>query len=259
MTTTITTRDLLIGEMITASAAWIGPKKALFLSVPEVAPLFDHITSAHAALVAARDDGEAETSLADIAALAERLDDRHDHLLRGFYYLLLAAASLERANESPDESRAAAIDQARSALLPDQLRAIQASYEAEAGNAAQFDALASDKFPDLLSSIHVSKTQTALDIAHDVRHVGQKLGETEDNRALFAAKAKQTTLAPADVRRRMRDWSNVAEATLRNLALTKASQDTVDALRQPLLDAIEKAAARRREKRAAKPSPASNG
>jgi hypothetical protein len=46
MTTSV--RDLQIGEMISISAAWVGPQKSAFLAVPQIAPLHDRIDAAHA-------------------------------------------------------------------------------------------------------------------------------------------------------------------------------------------------------------------
>jgi hypothetical protein len=50
----------------------------------------------------------------------------------------------------------------------------------------------------------------------------------------------------------MRDWATVIEAVLANLAQSAAKPEAVEAVRQPLLAAAEKATARRRAKRAAK-------
>jgi len=248
MTTSV--RDLQIGEMINISTTWVGPQKAAFLAILEIAPLFARLEVVHHALIVARDGASADAILADLDAQAEILDGRHDHLARAFYYLLIAARYFELGSESGDEAKAEAIVRASNALLPSQLRAVQASYQAEAGNATQLETLASTEFPALLGTIQIKATKTALDIAHEMGTVGRSLGTVETQRSLAAGQVKKETVTPSEVRRRMRDWAQVAEAILINLQIASAPAEAIETLRKPLLDAVDKAVTRRREKRA---------
>lgn len=250
MTTSV--RDLQIGEMINISAAWIGAQKTTFLAIPEIAPHFARVETVHHALIDARDGASADAALSDLMAQAEVLDDRHDHLVRGLHYLLIAAHSFELGRDGGDPTKAENIERANKALLPNQLRAIQASYQAEAGNATQLEALADSEFSGLLGGIHITKDKTALDIAHDIGAVGKTLGSVEHQRSLAAAQMKKDSVTPSEVRRRMRAWARVAEAILINLDIASAPAANIEALRQPLLDAVDKAVARRRDKRASK-------
>jgi len=236
--------------MISISTDWVGPQKAVFLAIPEIAPHFARLEVVHHALVVARDGSSADANLADLDAQAEALDGRHDHLVRAFYYLLIAARYFELGSESGDEAKAEAIIRASQALLPTQLRAVQASYQAEAGNAAQLEALAASEFPALLGTIQLKATKTALDIAHEIGTVGRSLGTVENQRSLAAVQVKKETVTPSEVRRRMRDWAQVAEAILVNLQIASAPAEAIEKIRKPLLDVAEKAATRRREKRA---------
>ncbi|MBK9260657.1 MAG: hypothetical protein IPM54_12650 [Polyangiaceae bacterium] len=245
-------RDLQIGEMISISAAWVGPQKATFLAVPQIAPLYDRVDTTHQALIVARDGATADATLGELNAKAEKLDDRHDNLSRGLHYSLLAAKYFELGRDGGDEAHAAAIDRASDALFPIGLRGVLATYQAEAGNAAQLNSLATNEFASVLSKVHVTKDMTALDVAHAIGAVGTELGAVEGQRVVAAADAKKDTITPAEVRRRMRDWAQVAEAVLMNLELSTASEQTIEALRRPLLDVVAKATARRREKRAKK-------
>jgi hypothetical protein len=253
MTTSV--RDLQIGEMINISTAWIGPQKTTFLAIPQIAPHFARVEAVHQALIDARDGASADATLSDLNAQAEALDDRHDHLMRCFYYLLIAARSFELGHEAGKNAKAEAIARASQALLPQQLRAIQASYQAEAGNAAQLEALANSEFATLLGSIHINKDKTALDVVHEIGVVGRTLGNVEHQRSLAAAQIKKDSVTPSEVRRRMREWAQVAEAILINLQIASAPAADIDALRQPLLDAVDKAITRRREKRAQREAP----
>jgi hypothetical protein len=236
--------------MINVSTAWVGPKKAAFLAIPQIAPLFTRVEAVHHALIVARDGASADAILASLNDQADVLDDRHDHLVRAIYFLLLAARSFELGHDSGDEAKAEEITRASNALLPQQLRAIQASYQSEAGNASQLEALADKEFPALLGTIQLKSNITALDLIHEIGTVGRNLGSVEDQRSLAAAQLKKDTVTPSETRRRMRDWAQVAEAILINLEMASASAEAIEALRQPLLDAADKALTRRREKRA---------
>lgn len=252
-------RDLQIGEMINVSAAWIGPKKTTFLSIPEVGPLYGRVETVHTALVAARDSNSASAALRALANQAEDLDDRHDHLMRALYYLLLAAQHYELGKDPVDEERASRIEDAKDALLPEQLGGVQASYQAEAGNAAQLAQLASGEFAGLLETIAIQKGVSALELAQRIGDVGGQLGTVEQKRSEAAAAAKKETITAAEIRRRMRAWSDVAETILANLAQSSAPADALDAVREPLLAAAEKATQRRRDKRTTLPSPQAPG
>lgn len=248
MTTSV--RDLQIGEMISISTAWMGPQKTTFLAIPQIAPHFARVESVHQALVDARDGASADATLADLTAQAEVLDDRHDHLVRGLYYLFIAARSFELGRDGGNAAKADDIVRASRALFPAQLRAVQASYQAEAGNASQVESLATNEFATLLGGIHITKDKTALDIAHEIGAVGKSLGDVEHQRSLAAVQIKKDAVTPSEVRRRMREWAQVAEAILINLEIASAPAKDIDVLRQPLLDAVDKAITRRREKRA---------
>jgi hypothetical protein len=236
--------------MINVSTAWVGPKKAAFLAIPQIAPLYARVEGVHHALVLARDGASADAILADLNDQAETLDGRHDHLVRAFYYLLLAAKSFELGRESGDEAKAEDIVRAGDALLPGQLRVVQASYQSEAGNASQLEALADKEFAPLLSTIQITTQHTALDVAHQIGTVGRDLGAVENQRSLAAAQGKKEAVTPSEVRRRMRDWAQVVEAILVNLEIASAPPEAIETLRQPLLDVVGKAITRRREKRA---------
>jgi hypothetical protein len=249
---TSSVRDLQIGEMINVSDHWLGPQKTKFLSIAEIAPLYGRVEAVHVALVAARDGDAGDTALRALGDKAEALDFRHDHLMRALHYLLLAGQHFQLGKDPADKERAADIERAQDTLYPNQLQGVLASYQAEAGNAAQLAKLASSDFKDLLPTLLLDKDTSALDLAHMISDVGRKLGQVEHQRAAAAAAAKKTDIPRAEVRRRMRDWAAVVEAVLANLAQSAAQPEAIEAIRQPVLAAAEKATARRRAKRAAK-------
>ncbi len=242
-------RDLQVGEMINISAAWVGQDKASFLAVPQIAPLYERVEAVHQALVVARDDASANAALSELTAKAEALDDRHDDLNRGLYYLLLAAQYVELGRSGGNAALAGVLHRANKTLFPEGLRSVTMSYLAEAGNAAQLNAVATSQFANELGSVHITRDLTALDLAHAIGSVGAELGAVEGQRAVAAAEAKDETITPSEVRKRMRDWAQVAEAVLVNLELATGSAETIEALQRPLLNAAEKAIERRRERR----------
>lgn len=238
--------------MISVSAHWLDPKqKPTFLSIPEIAPLVGRVEAAHLNLVSAREGITNDTALRVAIDLADLLDNRHDHRLRALYYLLLAAQHFELGKDPPDETRADEIDRASEKLFPTQLQAVIASYQAEAGNAAQLAELAKGPLAGVLASILLSKDASALDLAAGIGEVGKALGEAEAKKAAAAAAVHQS-LTPAEIRIRMRAWAALAETILSNLAQSDAPAAAIDAIRAPLLAAAEKATARRRERQAVK-------
>jgi hypothetical protein len=246
-------RDLQIGEMINVSAYWLGPEqKATFLSIAEVAPLAGRVEAAHGSLVAARDGAGADAVLRALMDLADFLDERHDHQSRALYHLLLAAQHHELGKEPPDDARADEIERALDALFPNQLQAVIASYQAEAGNAAQLERLAKETFSELLGAIHIEKDVSALDIAASLGDVGRRLGVAESKKAEAAAAAERKTIPAAEIRNRMRAWATLAETILGILDHSSAPEEAIDAIRGPLVAAAEKATARRRDRQAAK-------
>jgi len=250
---TASVRDLQIGEMISVSAHWLDPQhKAIFLSIPEVAPLLGRVEAVHAGLLLARDGDSSTSALRALGDEAEGLDEQHDHLARALFYSMLAAQHYALGKAVPDEARADAIENARGALFPERLNIVSASYQAEAGNAAQIAKLAEGELALLLGAIHVDMNTSAKDVALKLGETGQKLGAIENQKPQVAADAQKNAIAPAEVRKRMRAWAAVAETILANLEQSNAPAAAVDAMRAPLLAAAEKASARRRAKRAAK-------
>ncbi|TKD10028.1 hypothetical protein [Polyangium fumosum] len=239
--------------MISVSAHWLDPQhKPTLLAIPEIAPLIGRIEAVHVNLVAARDGDTSASALRALGEEAEDLDARHDHLSRALFYSMLAAQHYELGKPVPNEAAAEAIESGRDALFPQRLNIVSASYQAEAGNAAQIAKLAEGELAPLLEVIHVDKGTSAKDLALQLGETGQKLGAVENQKPQAAAEAQKVAIAPAEVRKRMRAWATVAETLLANLEQSTAPAAVVDAVRAPLLAAAEKATARRRAKRAAK-------
>lgn len=230
--------------MISLSEQWTGPLKAVFLSIPELAALLPRVEEDHDALLAARAGSSAEAMLRTLSEQATGLDVRHDHLQRALHYGLLSARAAHLGLAALDPALAAQISDAHDRLLPDGLDVVNASFEAEAGNAAQMVKLATTELGPLLMQIPIAPGVSALDLVQAIGTVGAELGTVEHNKSVAAAAAEQETVSPAEVRRRMRTWADTIETALGALSRSKAPAEVVTSIRVPVLDAIEKARTR---------------
>jgi hypothetical protein len=246
----ISVRDLEMGEMISITGRWVGELKPKFLAIPEIKELFPHVEERHNALVAARKTAALDALLQSLSDLGDRLDYRHDHLIRALYFLLRAYGHFMRAADPPKDAEADETGRAEGVLFPDGLGIVIKSHDAESGNAAQLLKAALEQFKTLLETIHMTGEISALDIAAMIGDVGQKLGGTEQEKSVAKVDAANMTITASEARRRMRQWADTIETVLSNLALSKAPQTELDLLRQAVLDTVDKAVARRRAKRA---------
>jgi len=118
------------------------------------------------------------------------LDVRHDHLQRALHHGLLSAREVCLGLEPVNPALAGQIDAAYYRLLPGGLDVINASYEAEAGNAAQLVKLADAELATLLLQIPIAPGVSALDLVHAIGTVGAELGTVEHRAQRNAAKKK---------------------------------------------------------------------
>lgn len=241
--------QLAPGEMIAITEQWTGPLQTVFLSIPEIAPLLPRVTEDHNALVEARTGGSAEAILRTLNEQADNLDTAHDHLQRALSFGMRSAREAALGQDPPDTALAFAIDEAQEKLLPNGLDIIKASYEAEAGNAAQMVHLAKNELADILQLIPIAKEKTALDLVNHIGTIGAALGSVEQKKSTTAAEVEKTEITPAEIRRRMRTWAATIETTLGALERSKAPASDIEQLRKPIQDAADKARARRLEKR----------
>ena len=230
--------------MISLSEQWTGPLKAVFLAIPELAALLPRVQEDHDALLAARAGSSAEAMLRTLSEQATGLDVRHDHLQRALHHGLLSAREAHLGLEGLDSALAVQISAAHHRLLPDGLEVNNASYEAEAGNAAQMVKLASTELGPLLMQLPIAPGVSAFDLVQAIGKVGAELGAVEHDKSVSAAAVAQETVAPAEVRRRMRAWADTLETVLGALSRSKAPAEVVTSIRVPVLDAIEKARTR---------------
>jgi hypothetical protein len=251
--------NLIIGEMIAVTEQWTGPLKPVFLSIPEIAGLMPRVAEDHELLLSARQGSSAETLLRSLSEMATSLDGRHDHLQRAVAFLMEGTREALLGLAPADEALAAQIDDAQERLQPDGLAIVKASYEAEAGNSKQMLKLADGELASVLSKIPVIQGMTMLDLVHQLGDVGAELGAVEQQKSVAAADAKKQTITPAIVQARMRAWVATVKAVLGALDRSTAAEGDVLQIRQPVIDAVDKARDRKLAERNAAKKAAEEG
>lgn len=241
--------ELTIGEMITITEQWTGDGKPVFVAIPELAPLLPRVQEDHDALVGARGGSSAETPLRALSEQADTLDTRHDHLQRALHFGMRSTREALLGQNPPNVALADAIDVALEKLQPRGLDIVKASYESEAGNAAQMVKLAETEFASVLAQVPILDGVSALDLVKQIGAIGTALGAVEQKKSVTAAAAAKEDVTPSEVRRRMRAWVDTVELVLGALTRTKVNEAHVVQIRKPVVDAAEKARERRLAKR----------
>ncbi|MDI1436769.1 hypothetical protein [Polyangium sorediatum] len=241
--------ELTIGEMITITEQWTGAGHPGFVAIPELAPFLPRVQEDHDALLGARAGSSAEVPLRSLSEQADTLDTRHDHLQRALHLGMRSAREALLGQVPPNIALADAIDVALEKLQPRGLDIVKASYESEAGNAAQMVRLAETELALVLAQVPILDGVSALDLVKQIGAVGSALGAVEQKKSVTAAAAAKEEITPSEVRRRMRAWVDTIELVLGALTRTKGSEAHVEQIRKPVVDAAEKARARRLAKR----------
>lgn len=242
-------KHLNIAEMVALFAPWVSneTRKALFLSIPEIAPFHAKVIDAHKAVLAVR---PATAGLSpDIRALTERalvVDARHDHLAREVALALECHREHALALDPPDRDRAAICDQAYAKLFPDGLHIINASLLAESGNTARVAQLMNDEpvIPQLLKTIPAPGGTSLHDVVLRWIAVGAQLEEVEHKREEVLAKEATTPVTKATQQAARSQWFRVASQVLSSLELSDAPAEAVETIRGPIVRASDRAGKR---------------
>lgn len=178
-------KRLRTGEMVQLSTPWVtegSPARQAILATPEIAALLPRIEAAHKALHDAQPVTD-DSRLARIQEKATSLDLRHDEIVRGGYWFLMALAWL-----SGDGETGAQLVRLRDTLFPEGLDAVQKPYREEAGAAEMLKSrLAADPgAKKALKEIPALKKNLGAYI-DELIAVGKKIGENEDERAQLLA------------------------------------------------------------------------
>lgn len=244
-------------EMLGLTASWVNEHRELFMSIPEIAALHPHVTTTHTSLLAALStEGTKSPDLQGIAERAAEMDEVHDALVRAISGSVEADRLHCLASSPPDAERAALAQKVSSLLFPQGLAIVNASLLAASGNTERVAARLEHE-SDLqlyLESIPV-REGTLMDLTMRWLETGRKLGELE--RARIAMVASQATPARESVRlNRLRaEWTQIVALVLSNLRISKAEPAVIATIRQPVLEASERAGRRYQTPRVAEDIP----
>lgn len=215
-------KRLRTGEMVQLSSPWITAgteaRKAI-LATPELAGLLPRVEAGHKALHDAQPVLD-EPRLAKVRENAASLDLRHDEIVRGGYWLLTSLSWL-----TGDPETAESLLRLRDQLFPAGLDTAQKPYREEAGATEMLRTrLASDPAAKKqLKEIPVLKKNLG-HFMDELIAVGQKLGETENERAQIL-----TAVGPKDGAKLIaarNQWIRAVNAMLANAELAELDEAT---------------------------------
>lgn len=242
-------KHLTIIEMRQLINPWIRPTKrrAVFLSITEIAGLHGKITQIHDELVSARPP--LATTTAELRAIieeAEATDVVHDALARAIHSGLLAERAYALAYRPPALERARKAEDATEKLFPDGLAIINASLLVEAGNTARVAALLQREtaIAEFLEAIPVKGFGSLLVVTQRWIAVGKKLAKLEEMREDLEAEQAATQLGSEAVNRLRARWIRLISQVLSLLDLSDANPSAVARIRNPILRASARASKR---------------
>ncbi len=241
-------KNLRSSAMVSLSAAWVDPKcdRKRIASTAELSGLLPGLERAHSAVLNTRPSeapGEAPAAGAEGLAAADAL---HDRKLRGCFQVLTGLAQL-----ADDPAEARALIDARDALFPEGLKAVQASYVEEEGAVMQAENRLDAKTIALLEQTQLPAGKTLYDHVHAWFGAGKAVGRLSAARAEAEARAASAPgrVTQADVAAARNQWVRVVNLFLATLdAHPELDADLIARLRGPLDRANAKT-----ERRAAPP------
>lgn len=244
---------LNIEEMISLSTPWAThpEAKAVFLSIPEIAPLHSKIVEANAELLAMQPmDDQISMEVESISARAKKVDVVHDALTRAVVVGLEADRMVCLAARPPQQERAERLDRARAVLFPRRLSIVNASYLAEAGNTIRVAELlrSEPQLAQLLASIPVREGGDLLALTRRWIAAGRQLGQLEHQRNVLAAQDATRPDGPVSVAAARSRWLRLVSQVLSNLELSEASPESIEMVRGPVQRASVRAGQRHAER-----------
>lgn len=229
-------RILLPSECFAVSAAWLDPKGpllALLQSQDATRGLLPQISLVHQSLIRLLPSAaQSHQNLKIARDEADTLDDEHDDLYRGVFYLLTAASSF-------DPVKREALLHLRKRLLPDDLAGINKPYSVEAGEADRLEQRLDERSRDILAGITLNGI-TALQYIERLIRIGKKLGETEVKKQQIAKELENNLEEPSlsEINEGKARWFAVAKLFTGNIKLAGFSEEEQKLLLSPF-EALE--------------------
>lgn len=243
-------KHLNVDEMVGLCAPWVtnAKRKAVFLSIAEIAPFHPRVVAVHTELLAVRPASEAQSvELRKLLAAEAVVDTRHDHLARAASSGIDADRAHCLAADPPESERAERADAIQRKLFPTGLNIVNASPLAESGNTARVAKLLEDE-PEVgafLKTIPVRGTkQSLLDTVQRWIAAGAELGKLERKREELEAKLSTKPADSATVTALRGRWIRLVTLVLNNLEVSEADPEAIETIRGPVLKASDRAGKR---------------
>jgi hypothetical protein len=236
-------------EMVGISGPWgtDAKRKAVFLSIPEIAALHPQIVKVTAELLVAQPAAAAGSeALKKIVEAETVVDAVHDPLARAVSSGLMADRDQSLAAEKPNLENARRAEELQAKLFPSGMSIVNASFLAESGNTARVAKLL-DEEPEVaafLKTIPVRGKGTLLDTAHRWIAAGTQLGKLERQREEQEAKEATQPVGKAGMNALRARWIRVVSQVLSNLELSEAPAEAIELIRGPVQKASERAGKR---------------
>lgn len=238
-------------EMLAIASAWAHDPdaRATFLSIPEIAPLHPKVVRIHADLLEVQPATDASSAeVRALMAAAARADMEHDALVRAVSAAIEADRTYCLAARPPQLARAELAEEIHFKLFPTGMAIVDVSLLAEAGNAARVAELL-DEDPSIgeyLASIPLRDDRTALDLTRRWIAAGKKLGKLEHGRTTLMAKGTTKPLELVAISAVRARWIRLVAQVLSALELSDASDEVIEQIRRPVMQASEEATKRSR-------------
>jgi hypothetical protein len=236
-------------EMIGITGPWgiDAKRKAVFLSIPEIAALHPQVLKIHSEVLAAQPaEAAVSEALQKIIDAETAVDAIHDPLARAVSSGLTADRDQSLAAEKPNPENAKQAEQVQAKLFPNGMSIINASFLAESGNTARVATLLVEE-PEVaafLKSIPVRGKGTLLDTTHRWIAAGAQLGKLERQREEQEAKEATKPVGKGGMNALRSRWIKVVSQVLSNLELSEAPAEAIELIRGPVQKASERAGKR---------------
>lgn len=235
--------SLTPAEMDALSTHLIGPDSPI-KAVPEVAVLQSQIMEAHQDIKACQKPVPGiDPVWQELTDTLEAKDVTYDALAKTVDGSVNTAILWPLAQDPPDEARVKECEELRAEVFATGMKIVNGTYLEEAGHTDRLEErLAKNaRAGSVLQSIPVAKDVTCLDVTQRWIGVGKEMGKLVNQRA---AHVPPETVKVISVKEAKVKWVRVMNAVMNALDLSKAPAAAIQAVRQPLLDASERAAAR---------------
>lgn len=232
-------------EMVTITDPLVDeehPDHQALARVPALAPLLPEIGAAHQGLHETHFVGPGPVRLKQIQDQQKVLDVRHDDVVRGIWYYLMALLYFQK-----DADKRRALEQLQALLLPEGLSAVQRSYREEAGQAALTASRLGDGERKTLKAMKLPDGGNLLDKVEEWLSLGGQLGALDRERAGEDTEEHPTRADALAARNR---WIRAIQAVRSVASITAPDDPDV----QEILDRVS-AAERHAERRAESGNP----